>query len=177
MASFINRRPAENEYHPYYSNYINLVPTDNIIEHLKNTKMTTINYLQAIPTDKWDFRYAPGKWSLKESWIHVLDTERIFAYRALRIARNDSTPLAGFEQDDYVPFYHADQRSIESILEEYDAVRAASITLFKNLDEEAMNRVGTASNSPVSVRALAFMIGGHELHHLNIIQEKIMFNS
>lgn len=169
-----NNRPAKNEYNPYYETYISLVVTNDIVEHLTVSKIATVAYLGSIPTEKWDFRYAPGKWSLKESWIHVLDTERIFAYRALRISRNDTTLLAGFEQDDYVPFYNADHRSPASIIEEYELLRASTISFFKNLDTTAMERMGTASNSPVSVRALAYMIGGHELHHLGLTRERYL---
>ncbi|MFT4971729.1 MAG: hypothetical protein ACI9XO_000459 [Paraglaciecola sp.] len=168
------RRPEKSEYNPYYDTYIKLIPTDDILNQLTSTRETTTAYLKSIPTEKWDFRYAPGKWSLKESWIHVLDTERIFACRALRISRGDMTALAGFDQNEYVPFYNAENRSEESIIEEYETVRASTINLLKNLDAEALKRIGTASDSPVSVRALAFMIGGHELHHLNITEERYL---
>ena len=119
-----------------------------------------------------EYRYAPGKWSAKEVLGHVCDTERVFAYRALRIARGDQTPLAGFEQDDYVkngPFAKA---PMEEIIEDYIAVRRASITLFRNLDEAAWVRRGVANNNEVSVRALAYIIAGHELHHRRILEEK-----
>lgn len=174
MPTSINHRPEKTEYNPYYETYIGLVQTDDIVEHLTITKMATVAYLKSISAEKWDFRYAPGKWSLKESWIHVLDTERIFAYRALRISRNDTIPMAGFDQNEYVPFYNADHRSPASIIEEYEAVRDSTIHFFKNLDPTAMKRLGTASDSPVSVRALAYMIGGHELHHLNITRERYL---
>lgn len=174
MLNSISNRPEKNEYNPYYETYVGLVQTDDIVEHLTVTKTATLAYLKAISEEKWDFRYAPQKWSLKESWIHVLDTERIFAYRALRISRNDSTPMAGFDQNEYVPFYNANNRSPESIIEEYETVRNATIHFFKNLDPVALKRMGTASDSPVSVRALAYMIGGHELHHLRLTRERYL---
>jgi len=172
MSNHLTNRPKKNEYNPYYETYIGLVPTENILEHLEITKLATGAYLQSIPADKWDFRYAEGKWSLKESWIHVLDTERIFAYRALRISRGDATPLSGFDQNEYVPFYNANHRTAASIIEEYEAVRMATISLLKNIDNAALRRLGTASDSPISVRALAYMIAGHELHHLNLTRER-----
>ena len=174
MSNSTNYRPQSNEYNPYYDTYISLIQTDDILNHLISTKETTTAYLKSIPAEKWDFRYAPDKWTLKESWIHVLDTERIFAYRALRISREDTTPLAGFDQNEYVSFYNADNRSAESIIEEYEAVRAATIHFLKNLDADALMRMGTASDSPVSVRALMFMTGGHELHHLKITKERYL---
>jgi len=112
--------------------------------------------------------------TLKESWIHVVDTERIFAYRALRIARGDETPLAGFDQNDYVPHSNAANRTPESIVEEYKSVRAATIHLFKNFDATAWSRFGTASGGKVSVNALAFMIIGHEAHHVALTQERYL---
>lgn len=174
MSNQLFNRPQKNEYDSYYEHYVSLVPTDNIIEHLQVTKMATIAYLQSIPTEKWSFRYAEGKWSLKESWIHVLDTERVFAYRAMRISRNDATPLPSYPHNEYVQFYDAENRTAASIIEEYETVRNATIAFFKNLNTAALQRIGTASDCPVSVRALAFMIGGHELHHLNLTRERYM---
>ena len=128
--------------------------------------------LLARPESDGDFRYAPGKWSVKESLGHVIDAERVFSYRALRISRNDKTPLAGFEQDDYVkygPFAHC---TLASLVDELASVRKATVSLFRALDDAAWTRRGTASNNEVTVRALAYMIAGHELHHRRIFQEK-----
>ncbi|MEZ4981927.1 MAG: DinB family protein [Saprospiraceae bacterium] len=111
---------------------------------------------------------------LAESWIHVNDTERIFSYRALRISRGDQTPLPGFEQDDYVPFYSAKNRSAESIIEEFVTIRKASLSLLESLDAEGWNRTGTASNHKISVKAIAFILAGHAEHHLRITQEKYL---
>jgi uncharacterized damage-inducible protein DinB len=174
MSNSINYLPKRNEYHPYYDTYISLIQTDDILSHLISTKETTTAYLKSIPAEKWDFRYAPDKWTLKESWIHVLDTERIFAHRALRISRGDTTPLPGFDQNEYVPFYNAENRTAKSIIEEYEAVRASTIHFLKSLHPDALTRLGTASDSPVSVRALMFMLGGHELHHLNLTTERYL---
>jgi uncharacterized damage-inducible protein DinB len=124
-----------------------------------------------------EFRYAADKWSAKEVLGHVCDTERIFAYRAVRIARGDRTPIEGFEQDDYVRNGPFGQLPISEIIEDYIAVRRATLTLFRNLDEPAWTRRGTASDKEVTVRALAYMIAGHELHHRAILEQKYFMAS
>jgi len=117
---------------------------------------------------------AEGEWTIKEILVHMMDTERIFCYRALRIARNDLTPLPGFEQDDYVPYSRANEREGEALLAEYAAVRQATLTFFESLDGQAILRAGTVNGNRVSVRALVWMIAGHELHHLNSIRENYL---
>lgn len=167
-------RPLPEEYAPFYRGYIEQVEGRDALAALREALDNTTRFLQSIPTEKWNFRYAPGKWSLKESVIHMLDTERVFSYRALRISRNDQKPLQGFDQDDYIPFYHAETRSPESVIEEYRSIRLATLSLFQNLDEAAVNRMGTASGKGVSVRALAYMIAGHEQHHMRLAREKYL---
>lgn len=164
-------RPDSNEYAPYYGKYIALVPEGNILVTLEKQMPDTLALLAPREADG-DFRYAPGKWSVKEALGHVIDTERVFSYRALRIARNDKTPLAGFEQDDYVKYGPFAQCSLAALLEEFSSVRQATVALFRRLDEGAWGRRGTASNNEVTVRALAYMIAGHELHHRGIFQQK-----
>jgi uncharacterized damage-inducible protein DinB len=115
-----------------------------------------------------------GKWSIKEIMVHITDDERIYGYRALRFARNDHTPLPGFEQDGYIAFAGANNRSITDIMEEYEAVRRSTIALFNGLDEEALRRSGVANDSKVTVRALGYHIAGHEMHHINIIKEQYL---
>jgi len=166
------RKPDSNEYAPYYQKYISLVPDADILTTLETQGRQTGALLAARKESDGDFRYAPGKWSLKEALGHVIDTERVFAYRALRIARNDQTPMEGFEQDDYVKFGPFGQRSLASLIEEFDSVRKASVALFRGLDEPAWTRRGVANKNEVSVRALAYMMAGHELHHRRIFQEK-----
>jgi hypothetical protein len=164
-------RPESNDYAPYYDKYVSLVPEGDILLTLENQLPATLALL-ARPESDGDFRYAPGKWSAKESLGHVIDAERVFSYRAMRISRNDKTPLAGFEQDDYVkygPFSHC---TLASLVDEFASVRKATIALFRALDDAAWTRRGTASNHEVTVRALAYMIAGHELHHRRIFQEK-----
>lgn len=167
-------RPAADEYNAYYDRYITKVPDGDIVQQLVKQVSSTIKLLQSIPESKGDHRYAEGKWSVKEAVLHVVDAERIFAYRALRIARGDKTPLPGFEQDDYVPFSRAGERTLHDIAEELWSVRLATVALFTHLDEEALSRRGTASNHPVTPRALAYIIAGHELHHVQILRERYL---
>ncbi|MFK8104184.1 MAG: DinB family protein [Saprospiraceae bacterium] len=167
-------RPNKHESAEYYFTYINKVSDDNFIKTLKTNVAATMKFLEHLPLPKWEYRYAPGKWTIKEIMIHIIDTERIMCYRALRVARKDKTPMPGFEQDDYVAQLNSTQRSIDSILEEYQAVRAASVSLFKNFTDEEYEQIGTASGHPVSPRALGFIIAGHEIHHLTVIKERYM---
>jgi len=124
--------------------------------------------------EKLNYRYAQNKWTIKEILVHIIDDERIYAYRALCFARNDKTELPGFEQDDYALHSRANERSLENILEEYEAVRNATIALFNGLPEDSLLRMGTANNNKATVRAMAYHIAGHELHHMNIIKEKYL---
>lgn len=170
-------KPEAYEYEPYYQPFIDLVEGDNLIQILENTHSATHKLIRNITNnqpDRLNYRYAEGKWSIKEVLIHLIDTERIFAYRALRFARQDTTDLPGFEQNDYVPVANADNRSIDSITQELVAVRRSSIMLFQNFDETMMRQIGTASGSQMSVRALSCIIIGHELHHCKIIREKYL---
>ncbi len=165
-------RPEPGEYAPYYGRYISLVAGSDILGTLDAQRRQTMVLLCGRDESEGDFRYAPAKWSAKEVLGHVCDTERIFAYRALRIARGDRTPIEGFEQDDYVkngPFATA---PLAEIIEDYIAVRRATLTLLRNLDEAAWMRRGVANKNEVSVRALAYIIAGHELHHRRILEEK-----
>jgi DinB superfamily len=165
-------RPQPNEYAPYYGKYIALVSGDDILASLDQQRRDTMKLLCSRNEADGDFRYAPEKWSAKEVLGHVCDTERIFAYRALRISRADTTPMQSFEQDDYVRNGPFARIPLAEIIEDYIAVRRATITLFRNLDEAAWSRRGVASNKEVTVRALAYMIAGHELHHRAILEEK-----
>lgn len=165
-------RPEPGEYAPYYDRYISLVTGNDILGTLESQRRQMMLLLSGCGESDGDFRYAPDKWTAKEVLGHVCDTERIFAYRALRISRGDRTPIEGFEQDDYIrngPFAH---RPLAEIIEDYIAVRRATITLFRNLDEQAWLRRGIANNNEVSVRAIAYTVAGHELHHRRILEEK-----
>ncbi len=169
-------RPEPGEYAPYYEKYISQIPGGNILTTLDAQRRQTLLLLSGKDEEDGNFRYAPGKWSVKEVLGHVCDAERIFAYRALRISRGDQTPLPGFEQDDYIKNGPFGRVALEEIVEDYIAVRRATLTLLRNLDEAAWARRGTASNNPVTVRALAYMIAGHEVHHRRILEEKYFNN-
>jgi len=175
------KKPFPDEYPPYSEIYMELVPDDGQVLHfLQNNAIALKKLAYSLPEEKLYFRYAPGKWSVKEILVHLIDDERIFAYRALRYARNDDTPLHGFEQDDYAVFSCADQRSLDSIFEEYEAVRLSTLQLFQHLPEEAMLRSGAGIDADGSiinkrtVRALAYHIAGHEQRHINIIRERYL---
>lgn len=170
----INRRPTEPEYGSYYHKYISLVEGTDIIAELEASKGILQTFLEELPADKWNYSYRWGKWTIKETILHLLDTERVFAYRALRIGRKDGTPLPGYEQDDYVPSSDAKNRSAASVIEEFLAVRDASIQLFKNLPLEAYEQIGTASENPLSPLAAAYIIVGHQQHHINLFVERYL---
>ncbi len=167
-------KPDPKEYNSYYERYISLVPLADILNTLETQFRETRAMLDAIPEQRGAHRYAEGKWSIKEVIGHMIDTERIFAYRALRISRSDTTPLASFEQDEYVKTANSDAASLASLIEEFAAVRRANVLMLRNLPAEAWTRMGTASNYPVSVRALAWIIAGHELHHRAVLKEKYL---
>ena len=167
-------RPQAGEYAPYYDKYISLIRTSDILDTLDEQRRQMLLLLSGRSEDEGNFRYASDKWSLKEVLGHINDTERVFAYRALRIARNDQTPMEGFEQDDYVRYGPFARRSLEDLVEDYIAVRRATMSLFRNLDEAAWRRRGVANQNEVTVRALAYIVAGHELHHRRILEEKYL---
>lgn len=167
--------PQESEYAAFYSTYISLVRnSSDILGTLRQQAEETRTIFSALSDEQGNFRYAPDKWTIKQMFGHMIDTERVFSYRALRIARNDATPLEGFEQDDYVRYGpHANSR-MANLLEEYDAVRKASVCLFRDLAPEAWDRRGTANKNTVSVRALAYILAGHEKHHHGVLKQKYL---
>jgi hypothetical protein len=174
MSGSLTTKPATDEYAPYYGRYVDLVPAGNIIATLRQQMRDTISLIAGLTEQQALHRYSPGKWSLKEVIGHIIDSERIFAYRALRIARNDKTPLPGFEQDGYVINGPYHQRERSEIAKEYEVVREASIYLLEGLSEEAWDRRGKASEAEVSVRAMGWIISGHEIHHKNVIRERYL---
>ena len=168
-------KPNKDEYPLYAEMYMRLVPEDGLVlQHLETNGILVKDLFLSMPGEKLLYRYAPGKWTLKEILVHLVDDERIYTYRALRFARNETKVLHGFNQDDFVKFSGANERDLHNILEEYDAVRKATIAFFNGLPDEALTRVGRTNESMASVRALAYHITGHELHHLNIIREKYL---
>jgi enterochelin esterase-like enzyme/uncharacterized damage-inducible protein DinB len=166
-------RPAEGDFLPYAAGYISQIPADmSPLDALRNQPAEIHAVFASLSEEQAEKAYAEGKWTLKEMLLHQIDSERVFAYRALRFARADSQDLPGFEQDDYVAHSGANARSIVSLLAEYDATRAATLVLFESFTEEQLNRRGTANGGPATVRALLYIVPGHERHHLNIIRER-----
>ncbi len=165
---------TSSEYNPFYHTYIMALGNVELVEELNKGKEVLLSLFQDIPEEKLNYAYAEGKWSLAEALVHTIDTERIFQYRALCFARNDKTLLPGFDQDAYVPYSNAANRSKNSLIAEYKAVRDSTISLFNSFDDKAIKRVGIASGSKMSVRALGFIISGHQAHHVRIIKERYL---
>ncbi len=169
------QKPEPGEYAPYAIMYINLVPNDGLVlEHLRTNLQALKDLVGTLPEEKLVTRCAEGEWTIKEILVHISDTERIMAYRALRFARNDQTELAGFEQDAYVAAANANAREVEDILAELSAVRMASLTLFASFDDAAFHKSGISNNHRLSVRSALYQIAGHELHHVNSIKENYL---
>lgn len=168
------RRPEPAECAPFHLAYVGEVPDGDLLQTMERQLHETMALLEATPATKADFAYAPGKWSIKQVVGHVTDAERIFAYRALRIARGDQTPLPGFDENLYVPASAAERRSLIDLLAEFHAVRRASLALFHHLPAEAVTRTGIVGGATVSVRALAWVITGHARHHVEILKQRYL---
>ncbi|MFY7730430.1 MAG: DinB family protein [Flavobacterium sp.] len=163
------------EYAPYQEAYIKLVSDEwSLTEEMEVSLHNFIHFVREIPMDKYDYRYAEGKWTIKDIIQHLIDCERIFAYRALRIGRGDSTPLPGFEENDYALSAQADRRSLQDLLNEFSMVRHANILMFKSFTKDDLMRTGSASGYTISVRAFGFLIIGHQLHHINVFKERYL---
>jgi len=165
---------SENEYSGGFATYIREAGNVNLIEELEISLHDFIRFVQNIPMDKFDYRYAEGKWTIKDIIQHIADCERIFAYRALRFSRNDQTPLPSFEENDYAVNTNANGRSIQDLLTEFSALRHSTLLFYKSLSEEQLKRMGTASNIQISVRALGFTIIGHQKHHQKVFEERYL---
>jgi hypothetical protein len=165
-------RPQTGEYNSYYGRYIDLATEDDIVAALDAQSRETASVLGGLSEAQAAYRYEPDKWSVKQLVGHVIDAERIFAFRALAFARGETTPLPGFDQDPYVANAGSDDRSIADLAEEFATVRKANVMMFRALSEEAWKRSGIASENPISVRALAYILLGHERHHLRILRER-----
>lgn len=167
------KKPNAGEYLAYYDTYINLSPDDDKpLKHLKKNMTSTIAFFKSLPKDKLTYRYALGKWTIKEILVHLMDAERIFAYRALRFSRNDSTDLPGFDENIYAPNSGANDRKLKDILKEYALLRKSTLAFFEGLENEAYQRVGSANGGKMIVSALPHILVGHEQHHLNVICER-----
>lgn len=167
-------RPSSTEYAPYQAGYVASVPQGDIFEIMARQGTAFPEFLRSIGEARGDYRYAPDKWTIKEMIGHVNDTERVFSYRALRFARGDETPLASFEQDQYVPMGNFGARTLASLADEFAHLRAATLDLYYHLDADALARKGTASGFVVSVRAMAFVIVGHVAHHERVLRESYL---
>ena len=167
-------RPAPDEYAPFYESYIARVPDGDVVRLLGSQIDETIAFLRAIPESKGDHRYADGKWSIRETIGHMIDAERVFAYRALRFSRGDEIPVEGFDENLYVAAATFGRRSLGHLIAEFEFVRRSTIAMLEPLDETEMTRVGVANGKPVSVRALAFITAGHELHHVAILKDRYL---
>ena len=167
-------RPDASEYLQYYGKYVDRVPDGDLLQTLRAQLDETLALVRGLPEEQGGHRYAPGKWSIREVVGHVIDAERIFAYRALRIARGDTTPLPGFDENAYAAASEADARTLAGLADELEHVRLSNIAMLRGLSDEALARRGTASDAPVSARALAWIIAGHELHHRGLLRERYL---
>ena len=164
----------ENEYNPHYRHYIQELGNVDLFEILNASFEDLMETVKDLSEEKMIFRYEEGKWTIKELLQHLIDTERIMTYRALRFSRNDSTELAGFDENWYVDNSYGNDRNAVDLVEEFTCTRRASISLFKSFTDEMLLMSGTANESDVTVRALGFIIAGHQMHHLNIIKERYL---
>ena len=168
-----NQLPV-NEYADFYKSYIQVLENVELQEELEISLHKFIKFVQNIPMDKFDYRYADGKWTIKEIIQHLIDCERVLSYRALRISRNDKTPLPGFDENSFVENTNSNQRSLQGLLTEMAVVRQATLSLFSSFSVEQLERIGMASNHQISVRAIGFIIIGHQEHHQKIFQERYL---
>jgi len=166
------KRPEPSEYAEFYASYISKVPGTDVVGVLESQRLQMLQLFNGRSERDGNFRYASGKWTIKEVLGHITDSERIFTYRALRIARGDRTPLPGFEQDDYVRDGNFGERTLVGVSEEFGAVRSASVALFRSFNEAVLERRGIANQKEVTVRALAFITAGHQMHHRIILEER-----
>jgi uncharacterized damage-inducible protein DinB len=165
-------RPATSEYKPAYEPYVSKVPDGDLLQTLADQFEAHAKRLAQIPADREQHRYAPGKWTVAEVIGHLADAERVFAYRILRFARKDATPLSGFDENTWSPASNYARRRLADVVAEFRAVRQATLALLRGLEPEAFTRTGTANNSPITVRALAYVIAGHERHHMQVLKER-----
>jgi hypothetical protein len=174
MSATAPAKPQANEYAPYYEKYVSLVPEGDVVETLARQSEETLALLRGIGEGRAGHRYEPGKWSIKQVVGHVIDTERIFSYRALAIARGERQPLPGMDQDEYMAGANFDEMTLAGLLEQFEHLRRANVLMLRGLSEEAWTRRGTASDNEVTVRAIAYIIAGHEAHHVKILRERYL---
>jgi len=172
MTTSVRSRPQTSEYAPFYHGYVASVPEGDVVELLRSGGRELLEAIRRIPEERAGHRYGPEKWTIRQVIGHLIDAERIFTYRALRVARGDRTPLASFDENAYVKTAGSDARPLASLANELEAVREASVLLFESLPDEAWARSGVASDKEVSLRALAYITAGHSRHHLRILRER-----
>jgi hypothetical protein len=172
MTTTLRARPEASEYAPFYHGYVTMVPEGDVVELLRSTGRELLEALGRIPEARGGHRYAPDKWTIREVVGHLIDAERIFTYRALRVARGDRTPLASFDENEYAKTAGSDARTLANLTRELGAVREATALMFEALPDEAWGRSGIASGKDVSLRALAYITTGHAMHHLRILRER-----
>lgn len=170
------KRPQKNEYNSYYDTYISKVD-DNVINFMEAQLMKFVSIFNSIPAEMENYSYADGKWSIKEVLGHITDSERVFAYRALCIARGEKKSMPGFDQNEYANAANFKDRQCSDILNEFRLQRESNIILFKSFSDEVLNKLGTANDKSITVRALLFIITGHAEHHLDIIKTKYLQNN
>jgi hypothetical protein len=168
------KKPDASELNAYQKGYIDLAPEGDLIVTLENNLEKTLRLIEPLSSKKLKYRYAENKWSIPEIIVHMIDAERVFSYRMLCIARGDKSAFPGYEQDDYVAASAADERDFKNIIEEYVAVRKATLCLLKSFNNEMLNETGTANNTKISVKAISYMLAGHEIHHIKVINEKYL---
>ena len=163
------------EYNEYYYRYINLISKEiKLLDGFEKDRDMVLQFFQSIPVGKLNYSYAEGKWSIKEVFQHLIDTERVFQHRCFRIARHDKTSISGFEQDDYIAPSLANNKSLEMLIEEFDSVRQSYIVLLKSLTDKDLKFIGNANGSDLSARAAAFIVLGHSIWHINVIKERYL---
>ena len=167
-------KPRTGDYAQYYDRYINLLPDEDILKILEDQMNSSEKFLKSISEDKGSYSYAEGKWTVKEVIGHVIDVERVMAYRALSFSRGEKQSLPGFEQDDYIANGNYNERNIDDLANEFKAVRNANLFMFKNYSEEMLKQSGIASDNNVTVLALIYIIAGHEKHHMTILKERYL---
>jgi len=167
-------RPEKNEYFEYYDTYVSKIEGNDVLPVLEKQSAELRQLFADIPEEKGTFSYGNGKWTIKELLSHIIDGERIFAYRILRISRGDATPIEGFEQDGYIENSNANNRCIAELIDEFDLQRRSNLLLLKNISDEGSRLMGTASEKGVSVRALAYISAGHVTHHVGILKDRYL---
>ncbi|POY34804.1 damage-inducible protein DinB [Solitalea longa] len=167
-------RPETGTYPQYFDHYIALVEENEVQSALKNNTDEFLKFLDSLPAEKAEFAYAKDKWTLKEVLLHITDAERIFAYRALRFSRNDTTPLPSFDENEFIEFANSGKRSLQSVIDEFKTVRSATLSLFNSLDNDELTRKGIGSSQTCTALAMGFIIAGHTKHHIKVIKENYL---